>query len=151
MRIYRNGLHRTCQNARVCEICCGWSFGRAATYTTLVGHESLKRRTANATRIMKNKSFHSPEVMSNPPGGIDLRERPLEAAALLASASRCESLKFLYFEAVGSGEGGGGEGGRRARTLAAMKKCRTRTVPMLLLVHTLTSVPGVTLNLLVPD
>jgi len=95
------------------------------TYTTLVGQESLKRRTANATRMMTNKSFHSPEVMSNPPGEMDLRERPLEAAALLASASRCESLKFLYFEAVGSGEGGGGEGGRRARTLAAMKKWDT--------------------------
>ena len=94
----------------------------AVTYTTLVGQESLKRRTANATRMMRNKSFHSPEVMSNPPGEIDLRERPLEAAALLASASRWGSLKFLYFEAVGSGEGGGGEGGRRARTLAAMKK-----------------------------
>ena len=94
----------------------------ACTHTTLFGHESLNMRTAKATSTMTNKSFHSAGVMSNPPGGTGLRERPLEAAALFASASSWASLKFLYFDAVGSGVGGGGEGGRRARTVAAMKK-----------------------------
>ena len=90
----------------------------ARTHTTLVGHESLNMRTPNATSTMANKSFHSAGVMSNPPGGTDFRERPLEAAALLASASRCASVKPLYFDAVGSDVEGGGEGGRRARTVA---------------------------------
>lgn len=96
-------------------------------------------RTPKATSTMTNKSFHSAGVMSNPPGGIDLRDRPLEAAALFASASSWASLKFLYFDAVGSGVGGGGEGGRRARTVAAMKKTTryviriTKTLPILTL------------------
>lgn len=91
------------------------------TYTTLLGFESLKSLTADATNMMTIKSFHSPDVRWSPPGGkyfVRPGPSPFDAAALRASASRWSSRWWGNRWEVESG--GCGEAGRRTRALGPM-------------------------------
>lgn len=99
------------------------------THTTLFGFDSRKSRTAQATRTMTIKSFHSPPERFNPPVAwpfVRPGANPLDAAARRSSASKWSSRGCGNLcDVCGVYDTpGGGEAGRLALKLPDMKEKR---------------------------
>ncbi len=94
------------------------------TYTTLVGWEIRKRRTAQAMRRTTTSSFHSPEERLRPPVACALRpgRRPLETASRRSSASRWSWRGWGKRGVEWEESLPGGEGCLRTRTLPDMAR-----------------------------